>query len=217
MRAGRGPRSEPRPARPILSVMDPDGELLHRLRSGDERAFVSLVERYHEPMLRLAVSFVPSRAVAEEVVQDTWLAALRGLEAFEGRSSLKTWLFRILVNRARTTGSKEQRSVPVADPEPAVDPTRFGGAGSWSDPPEHWIEAAERRMEAGKLADRVRAWLGELPARQREVVLLRDIEGMSSEEVCAVLALTEGNQRVLLHRGRSRLRQLFEDEFREVR
>ena len=197
--------------------MDPDGELLHRLRSGDERAFVSLVERYHEPMLRLAASFVPSRAVAEEVVQDTWLAALRGLEAFEGRSSLKTWLFRILVNRARTTGSKEQRSVPVADPEPAVDPTRFGGDGGWSDPPEHWIEAAERRMEAGKLADRVRGWLGELPARQREVVLLRDIEGMSSEEVCAVLALTEGNQRVLLHRGRSRLRQLFENEFREVR
>jgi len=217
MRAGRGPRSGPRPARPILSVMDPDGELLHRLRSGDERAFASLVERYHEPMLRLAASFVPSRAVAEEVVQDTWLAALRGLEAFEGRSSLKTWLFRILVNRARTTGSKEQRSVPVADPEPAVDPTRFGGDGGWSDPPEHWIEAAERRMEAGKLADRIRGWLGELPARQREVVLLRDIEGMSSEEVCAVLALTEGNQRVLLHRGRSRLRQLFEDEFREVR
>ncbi len=180
-------------------------------------AFVSLVERYQEQMLRLAASFVPSRAVAEEVVQDTWLAALRGLEAFEGRSSLKTWLFRILVNRARTTGSKEQRSVPVADPEPAVDPSRFDGSGGWADPPEHWIEAAEGRIEAGKLADRVRGWLGELPARQREVVLLRDIEGMSSEEVCAVLALTEGNQRVLLHRGRSRLRQLFEDEFREVR
>jgi len=111
--------------------MDPDGELLLRLRSGDERAFVSLVERYHEPMLRLAASFVPSRAVAEEVVQDTWLAALRGLEAFEGRSSLKTWLFRILVNRARSTGSKEQRTVPVADPEPAVDPSRFGGDGGW--------------------------------------------------------------------------------------
>ena len=121
------------------------------------------------------------------------------------------------MNRARSTGSKEQRSAPVADPEPAVDPTRFDGDGGWADPPEHWIEAAERRMEAGKLADRIRAWIGELPARQREVVLLRDIEGMSSDEVCAVLALTEGNQRVLLHRGRSRLRQLFEDEFREVR
>jgi len=147
--------------------MEPDSELLLRLRSGDERAFVSLVERYHEPMLQLAASLVPSRAVAEEVVQDTWLAVLRGLENFEGRSSLKTWLFRILVNRARTTGSKEQRSVPVADPEPAVDPSRFGGDGGW-----------------GKLADRIRAWIGELPARQREVALLRDIEGMSSEEVC---------------------------------
>jgi RNA polymerase sigma-70 factor (ECF subfamily) len=197
--------------------MDSDGELLLRLRAGDEQAFTGLVERYHQPMLQLAASFVPNRAVAEEVVQDTWLAVLRGLEGFEGRSSLKTWLFRILVNRARTTGTKEQRSVPVADPEPAVDPSRFGGDGGWADPPEHWIEAAERRMEAGKLADRIRAWLGELPSRQREVVLLRDVEGMSSEEVCTVLALSEGNQRVLLHRGRSRLRQLFEDEFREVR
>ena len=168
-------------------------------------------------MLQLAASFVPSRAVAEEVVQDTWLALLRGLEGFEGRSSLKTWLFRILVNRARTTGTREQRSVPVADPEPVVDPSRFDGSGHWADPPEHWIEAAEGRLEAGKLAYRIRAWIEDLPARQRAVVLLRDVEGMSSEEVCTVLALSEGNQRVLLHRGRSRLRQLFEDEFREVR
>ena len=194
-----------------------DMELLRRLRSGDERAFVFLVERYSESMLRVASTYVPSRAVAEEVVQDTWLAVLRGLDGFEGRSSLKTWLFRILVNRARTTGTREQRSVPVADPEPAVDPSRFDGSGGWADPPEHWIEAAEGRIEAGKLAHRVRAWIDELPARQREVVLLRDVEGMSSEEVCTVLSLTEGNQRVLLHRGRSRLRQLFEDEFREVR
>ena len=197
--------------------MDSDAELVRRLRSGDEHAFTGLVERYHQPMLALAASFVPNLAVAEEVVQDTWLAVLRGLDGFEGRSSLKTWLFRILVNRARTTGTKEQRSVPVADPEPAVDPSRFDGSGGWADPPEHWIEAAEGRIEAGKLAHRVRAWIDDLPARQREVVLLRDVEGMSSEEVCTVLSLTEGNQRVLLHRGRSRLRQLFEDEFREVR
>ena len=105
-----------RSARPILSVMDSDGELLLRLRSGDERAFVSLVERYHEPMLHLAASFVPSRAVAEEVVQDTWLAVLRGLEGFEGRSSLKTWLFRILVNRARTTGSQGTAQRPGRGP-----------------------------------------------------------------------------------------------------
>jgi RNA polymerase sigma-70 factor, ECF subfamily len=198
-------------------VAESEGELLVRLRSGDERAFVGLVERYHEPMLRLAVSFVPSRAVAEEVVQDTWLAVLRGLDTFEGRSTISTWMFRILVNQARKTGMREHRSVPLADPEPAVDPSRFDASGSWADPPEHWIEAAEGREEAGKLADRIRAWMDELPARQREVVILRDVEEMSSEEVCAVLAISEGNQRVLLHRGRSRLRQLVEDEFREVR
>jgi RNA polymerase sigma-70 factor (ECF subfamily) len=196
--------------------MESDADLLLRLRSGDEQAFVTLVGRYHEPMLRLAVSFVPSRAVAEEVVQDTWLAVVRGLGGFEGRSSLRTWVFRILVNQARTTGTREHRSVPVADPKPAVDPSRFDASGSWADPPEHWIEAAEGRIEAGKLADRIRARIDELPARQRQVVILRDIEEMSSEEVCAVLAISDANQRVLLHRGRSRLRQLFEDEFREV-
>jgi len=197
--------------------MEADGELLLRLRSGDERAFVSLVECYQEQMLRLATSFVPSQAVAEEVVQDTWLALLRGLDGFEGRSSLKTWLFRILVNQARTTGTREDRSFPVPDPEPAVDPARFDAAGGWADPPEHWIEAAEGRLEAGKLADRILALMDELPARQREVVILRDVEEMSSEEVCSVLAISDGNQRVLLHRGRSRLRQLFEDGFRGAR
>jgi RNA polymerase sigma-70 factor, ECF subfamily len=200
-----------------MHTTESDGDLLFRLRSGDEQAFVGLVERYHEPMLRLATSFVPSRAVAEEVVQDTWLAVLRGLARFEGRSSLRTWLFRILVNQARTTGTREHRSVPVADPEPAVDPSRFDASGGWADPPEHWIEAAEVRMEAGKLADRIRSSLDELPVRQREVVILRDVEQMSSEEVCAVLDISGANQRVLLHRGRSRLRQLFEDEFRGAR
>ena len=184
--------------------MEADGELLIRLRSGDERAFVSLVRRYQEQMLRLAAGFVPSRAVAEEVVQDTWLAVLRGLDAFEGRSSLRTWLFRILVNQARTTGTKEHRSVPVPDPEPAVDPARFEASGGWADPPEHWIEAAEGRLEAGKLADRLRVLMDELPARQREVVLLRDVEELTSDEVCSVLSISDGNQRVLLHRGRSR-------------
>jgi RNA polymerase sigma-70 factor, ECF subfamily len=197
--------------------MEADGELLLRLRSGDERAFVSLVQRYQEQMLRLATSFVPNQAVAEEVVQDTWLALLRGLDGFEERSSLKTWLFSILVNQARTTGTREHRSVPVPDPEPAVDPARFDAGGGWADPPEQWVEAAEGRLEAGKLADRLRALMDELPARQRQVVLLRDVDELSSEEVCSVLAISDGNQRVLLHRGRSRLRQLFEDEFRGVR
>jgi RNA polymerase sigma-70 factor, ECF subfamily len=192
--------------------MEPDTEVLRRLRAGDEQAFVALVECYNGAMLRLAMSFVPSRAVAEEVVQDTWLAVLRGLAGFEGRSSLRTWLFTILVNRARSTGLREQRSIPVADAGPVVDASRFGPNGAWSTPPDHWIEEAEDRIEAGKLADLLKSAVDGLPARQREVVLLRDVEGLSSAEVCSVLEISEANQRVLLHRGRGRLRQALETE-----
>jgi RNA polymerase sigma-70 factor (ECF subfamily) len=192
--------------------MDADASLLRRLRDGDERAFVALVERYHSTMLRVALAYVPSPAVAEEVVQDTWLAVLRGLARFEERSSLRTWLFSILVNRARTTGERETRSVPVADAGPVVDAARFGPSGAWAEPPEHWIEEAENRIDAAKLAELLRAGLGVLPARQREVVLLRDVEGLTGAEVCEVLAISEANQRVLLHRGRSKLRQVLETE-----
>jgi len=192
--------------------MEPDAEVLRRLRAGDEQAFVALVERYNGSMFRLALSFVPSRAVAEEVVQDTWLAVLRGLASFEGRSSLRTWMFTILVNRARSTGVREQRSIPVADAGPVVDASRFGPNGAWSTPPEHWIEEAEDRIEAGKLADLLKSAVRGLPARQREVVLLRDVEGLSGAEVCSVLAISEANQRVLLHRGRGKLRQALETE-----
>jgi RNA polymerase sigma-70 factor, ECF subfamily len=200
-----------------LPPMESDADLLRRLRIGDEQAFVVLVERYNGSMLRIALSFVPSRAVAEEVVQDTWLAVLRGIDGFEGRSSLRTWVFAILVNRARSTGTREQRSVPVADAGPAVDASRFGPDGRWSSPPEHWIEEAEDRLAAGKLADLLRSAMDDLPVRQREVVILRDVEGMSSEEVCEVLAISEGNQRVLLHRGRSKLRQVLETAMRGPR
>ena len=206
---------DPRPAYQegaTLPAMESDGELLRRLRAGDERAFVTLVERHNGAMLRLALSFVPSRAVAEEVVQDTWLAALRGLATFEGRSSLKTWLFSILVNRARTTGVREARSVPVADAGPVVDAPRFGPDGAWAEPPEQWIEEAENRIDAVKLAELLRVLLDTLPARQREVVLLRDVDELSSADVCDVLAISEANQRVLLHRGRARLRQALESE-----
>jgi RNA polymerase sigma-70 factor, ECF subfamily len=195
---------------------DPDAELLGRLRAGDEQAFVVLVRRHHAAMLRLACGYVPSVAVAEEVVQDTWLGVLRGLGGFEGRSSFRTWLLRILVNRARTTGARERRSVPVGEPEPAVDPSRFDDTGHWAAPPERWIEDADRRLDAAKLAGRLRSAIDDLPDRQREVVTLRDIEGLSSEEVCSALEISEGNQRVLLHRGRSRLRQFLETEFGEA-
>lgn len=192
--------------------MDADVSLLRRLRDGDEQAFVALVGRYHSSMLRLALSFVSSQAVAEEVVQDTWLAVLRGLSRFEERSSLRTWLFRILVNRARTTSVREARTVPVADAVPAVDASRFGPSGAWSSPPEHWTEEAENRVDAAKLSELFRVGLDGLPGRQREVVLLRDVEGLTSSEVCDVLAISDANQRVLLHRGRSKLRQTLETE-----
>jgi len=193
--------------------VDDDTELLDRLRAGDEQAFVVLVRRHHDPMIRLACSFVPSRAVAEEVVQDTWMGVLRGIGSFEGRSSFRTWLFRILVNRARTAGVRERRSVAVGDAEAAVDAYRFDEAGAWAAPPEQWIEDVDDRLRAGKLAGRIRSAIAELPARQREVVTLRDVEGLSSNEVCHVLEISDGNQRVLLHRGRSRVRQVLETEF----
>jgi RNA polymerase sigma-70 factor (ECF subfamily) len=192
---------------------DTDAELLDRLRVGDEQAFVILVRRHHAAMVRLASSFVPSVAVAEEIVQDTWVGVLRGIGGFEGRSSFRTWLFRILVNRARTAGERERRSVAVGDAGPAVDASRFDETGHWLSPPQHWVEEADDRLSAVKMADRIRSAIEGLPARQREVVTLRDVEGLSSEEVCSVLDISEGNQRVLLHRGRSRLRQIIETEF----
>jgi len=164
-------------------------------------------------MLRLAAGYVPSHAVAEEVVQDTWLAVLHGVSRFEGRSSVRTWMFRILVNRARTTGERERRATAVPDPAVTVDPTRFDAAGEWSMPPEHWADLVDDRLVAQEMAGRVRSAVMDLPARQREVVTLRDVEGLSSSEVCQVLEITEANQRVLLHRGRARLRQVLESEF----
>ena len=189
-----------------------EGELLRRLRAGDEAAFAALVDRYHAPLIRVALTFVPSRAVAEEVVQDTWLGVLRGVDRFEGRSSLQTWLYRILVNRARTTGVREHRSLPLADTEPAVDPARFAPDGTWASPPEHWSDQVDERLSAPALAARIRALVEELPAGQRQVVTLRDVEGLSGAEVCEVLGISEGNQRVLLHRGRSRVRAVLEQE-----
>ena len=190
--------------------MDDDARFLKRLRAGDEAAFVALVGAHHDAMVRLATTFVSSRAIAEEVVQDTWLAVVRGIERFEGRSSLRTWLLAILVNRARTAGTREARSVAIGDAGPAVDGARFDTTGHWAAPPEHWVEDAEARLGAAELAGRIRTALAELPPRQRAVVMLRDVDGLRSDEVCEVLALSSANQRVLLHRGRSQLRQALE-------
>jgi RNA polymerase sigma-70 factor (ECF subfamily) len=189
-----------------------DAELLARLRAGDERAFVALVDRYHASMIRLASTFVPNRAVAEEVVQDTWMGLLRGLETFEGRASLRTWLFRILVNRARSTGVREHRTVPVQWDEPAVDPSRFGPGGQWADPPAPWTDDVDDRLAAAGSMALIRRLIDDLPAPQRQVITLRDLEGLSSQEVCDLLDISEGNQRVLLHRARSRIRGVLAEE-----
>ncbi|MGH2851846.1 MAG: RNA polymerase sigma factor [Solirubrobacteraceae bacterium] len=186
-----------------------DVELLGRLRNGDEEAFVTLVSRYQQPLLRLARSLVPSQAVAEEAVQDTWMGVVRGIDRFEGRSSFKTWLFRILVNRARSAGSREKSHTPI-EAVHAVDPTRFDAQGQWADPLDRWVEDSDDRLDAATWLPILRAALDDLPSRQRQVVMLRDVEGLSNEETCDVLGISGGNQRILLHRGRSRLREILE-------
>jgi RNA polymerase sigma-70 factor (ECF subfamily) len=192
-----------------------DTELLSRLRNGDEEAFVVLVGRYHQPMLRLARSMVPSQAVAEEAVQDTWMGVVRGIERFEGRSSFKTWLFRILVNRARSAASREGRDAQVHAVH-VVDPSRFDTGGQWVDPPEPWVEESDERLDAAVWLPAIKSALDNLPPRQRQVVILRDLEGLSHDEACSVLGISTGNQRLLLHRGRSRLRELLEAEMRRA-
>ncbi len=197
----------------MLTIPPPGGPDIERLRAGDERTFVDLVRRHHDAMVRVARSFVPNHAVAEEVVQETWLAVLRGMDGFQGRSSFETWLYRILINRSRSAGVREHRHVPVGDHERSVDPSRFDEDGQWSLPPEHWGDDLDERLQAGKLSASIWSALDELPVRQRRVVALRDLEGMGSTEVCDLLDITEANQRVLLHRGRSRMREALEAEF----
>jgi RNA polymerase sigma-70 factor (ECF subfamily) len=195
----------------------PTGRLeVERLRAGDEQTFIDLVGRHHDSMVRVARSFVPNHAVAEEVVQDTWLAVLRGLDGFEGRSSFQTWLYRILINRAQSTGVREHHHVPVGAQESSVDPSRFDDGGLWSLPPEHWGDDLHERLQAGELSASIWSALDQLPVQQRSVVALRDLEGLHSTEVCDLLDITAANQRVLLHRGRSRMRDALEAEFGKV-
>ena len=203
-RTARGMRRDR--CRPLLtsSPVDDDAELVERLRAGDESAFVELVRTYQSRLLRLAEATVGSRAVAEEVCQDTWLAVMRGVDRFEGRSSFKTWLFRVLVNRARTSAGREQRAGRVDGD--AVE--RFDASGAWADPPVPWSDRVDDQLVAHELAARVQELLPLLPEQQREIVVLRDIEGLGPAEAAAILGITDGNQRVLLHRGRAKLREL---------
>jgi RNA polymerase sigma-70 factor (ECF subfamily) len=197
--------------------------LVLRLQSGDESAFRELVTRHTKAMRRLALSYVQTVAVADEVVQETWLAVIRGLAKFERRSSLKTWIFRILVNRAQTRGARERRLVPFSalvpeHQEPAVDPDRFlplghPVAGYWSTIPTRFFELPEERLLAAEATALIARAIAGLPDRQRRVIELRDVEGWESEEVCDCLGLTAENQRVLLHRARSRIRATLEEYF----
>lgn len=197
-----------------------DSDLVSRLRRGDEVAFTTLVDRYNPALRRLARTFVSTDAAADEVVQDTWVAVLDGLEGFERRSLVKTWIFRILVNRAKSKGVRDARMVPMSglgteDPdhaEAAVDPGRFDERGRWSSPPQRWeSETPAKLLLRKELHGELERAIATLPERQRSVVVLRDALGWSAEEVCELLELNDANQRVLLHRARSRLRAILED------
>jgi RNA polymerase sigma-70 factor, ECF subfamily len=212
-------------AAPSALAAERDGRLLAALRAGDEEAFAALVRRHHASLKRVARMYVSTDAVAEEVVQETWLAAIAGLERFEQRASLKTWLFHILANKAKTRGVRERRSVPFAslardDDAPAVPPERFQGEGDawpghWATPPRPW-EDPERRLQSLEARECLRAAIGALPEVQQAVLTLRDVEGLEAEEVCRLLDLSDGNQRVILHRARARVRTELEAYFEET-
>ncbi len=195
-----------------------DQATIAALRAGDEAAFADLVRRYQPLMLRVARQYVKTPAAAEEVVQDTWLGVLNGIDRFEGRSSLKTWIFRILMNQAKTRGVRDQRSTPFASlgdqdgDGPAVDPSRFDDEGWWNAYPRAWSALPAERLESKETIATVRDAIAELPPRQREVIVLRDLVGLDGPEVSEALEISEGNQRVLLHRARAKVRAALEDE-----
>lgn len=202
-----------------------DDVLVKALAARDADAFAYLLDRYHSPLVRLAHQYVSSRAVVDEVVQETWLAVIDGIDRFEQRSSLKTWLFRILVNIARSHGVKESRSIPFAttavlEEEPAVDPRRFRrglrARGAWKRPPHPWSEPEQRAVDSETL-ETIRSAIDRLPPDQREVITMRDLLGWSAAEVCDALEVSDANQRVLLHRARSKVRASLERRYDEGR
>jgi RNA polymerase sigma-70 factor (ECF subfamily) len=205
----------------------PDEELLAALRAGDEGAFVRLVDAYGAGMRRFALSFVRTPALADEVVQEAWLALLHGLDRFEGRSSLKTWLYRVVANIAQTQAVREARTIPLSafdgeleGRDAAAPAGRFEGAeaahpGRWLALPRAWNELHEHKLEAAETRAVIASAIELLPLRQRQVVSLRDIEGYAASEVCNILDISETNQRVLLHRARSSLRAALDAYFAE--
>src|SRR4051794_21935782 len=192
-----------------------DAEVVDALKRGDEAVFAELVDAYSPGLLRMARMFVRDRAVAEEVVQETWIGVLRGINRFEGRSSLKTWIYRILMNTAKTRGQREARSVPfsaaagAADGEASIDPDRFLGNGAWVLGPAEW-QTPEEELLDGEARDAILRAIEELPDQQRAVITMRDVEGFPADEVAEALGLSAGNERVLLHRARSKVRAAIE-------
>jgi RNA polymerase sigma-70 factor (ECF subfamily) len=191
-------------------AVDDDHALLERLRAGDQDAFRELVKRHDGALRRVARTFVHTTSAADDVVQETWLGVIRGLSAFEGRSSLRTWIFRILVNRARTRGVRDARSVPFSalehDDAPAVEPAAFGADGRWTSAPPRLETDPETSLLSAELREHLLRAIDELPPAQRAVITLRDLVGVDAADVCELLELSDGNQRVLLHRARSRVR-----------
>jgi RNA polymerase sigma-70 factor, ECF subfamily len=199
--------------------------LVKALAARDSDAFAYLLDCYHSSLVRLAQQYVPSHAIAVEVVQETWLAVIDGIDRFEQRSSVKTWLFRILVNIARSHGVKENRSIPFAstadlEEEPAVDPRRFRrglrARGAWKRPPHPWSDPEQRAVDAETLAT-IGVAIDRLPPDQREVITMRDLLGWSAAEVCEALEVSDANQRVLLHRARSKVRGSLERQYDQDR
>ncbi len=185
---------------------------LRALLDGDEKAFTELVRRHHASMVRVARCYVGNQSSAEDVAQDTWVAIIKGADRFEGRSSFVTWLFRILVNRARTSGVRESRTAPVdvAESGPSVDAARFDEGGMWAEPPTPFTDVVDGRLEDAEAVAAIRLAMADLPGLQQGVVTLRDVEGLSTMEVAEVLGMTEGNVRVVLHRARARIRAAVE-------
>ncbi len=202
--------------------LPPDDVIIAALRAGDEVMFAALLDAWSRGLSRVARSYVSTAESAEEVVQDTWLAVIAGIDAFEGRSSLKTWVFRILVNTAKKRGLRESRTVPWSsafdrDHDSAGGDGRFQGPGdrfpgAWKEPPAAW-PAPEGEVLAAEARGHIALALAELPPRQRRVITLRDVEGCTSEEVCEILDISAANQRVLLHRARTAVRARLADYF----
>ena len=213
----------------IAPMPQDERALVEALRKGDESAFITVLDRYHTPLLRLARVYVPDQAEAEEVVQETWMGLLQGIKRFEERSSLKTWLFRILMNRAKTHAQREGRSIPFsslpgADEEQAdsgLEPDRFWpldhpqAPGRWISFPQSWDEIPETRLLSQETFSHIDQAIQMLPPAQREVITLRDIEGWTSDEVCNFLGISQANQRVLLHRARTQVRRALEQYLNE--